>query len=249
MATIRETISKYQGVTLSQMDRVTLMNRTDKKYWFESESLVEILEELSDHYYILEVCDERILSYETTYFDTADNEMYQNHHRGKKNRFKIRKRNYVATGSGFLEVKFKNNKGRTIKKRQPTQFDEVSFTDKESEFLSKHTPYSGGELRVALRNRFSRLTLVSKAFNERCTIDVDIRFLSGDGEKRLDNLVIVEVKRDGRSPSHIVDALLRHRLKASGFSKYCIGRSFVDGSLKQNNFKQKLRKIRGIYGF
>ncbi|MFR9650643.1 MAG: polyphosphate polymerase domain-containing protein [Rikenellaceae bacterium] len=243
MTNISEIISGFQGVALSEMDRVKLMSRTDSKYWFGEESLVKLLDEMSQYYYILEVCNMRLLPYETTYFDTVDNEMYSNHHRGKMNRYKIRKRNYVTTQSGFLEVKFKNNKGRTIKSRQPSDYHTLEFNQQEREFLRNNTPYSGEELRVSLKCHFSRITLVSKQFNERCTIDMDIKFQTSNSERELGNLVIVEVKRDGRSQSHIIDALTRHRLTASGFSKYCIGRSINEEYLKHNNFKQKHREI------
>ncbi len=234
---------KFQGISLSQMDGVTLMNRTDRKYWFHQSWLEELLVEVSQDYYLLEVEGERNLIYTTTYYDTQENDMYSNHHRGKMNRYKIRRRNYVATQSSFLEVKFKSNKGRTIKTRHPSDYRSKSFDLRDRDFISENSPYSGLELQKVLENRFRRLMLVSKSMDERCTIDSEIRFRDGGHNARLDDLVIVEVKTNGRSPSKIIDALNRRRLKPSGFSKYCVGRSLVDGDLKQNNFKRKHRDI------
>lgn len=243
MGSLCDIISKFQGITLDQMDEVKLMNRTDLKYWFHRDSLLEILEDVAAHYYILEVDGERNLPYSTTYYDTPLDEMYNNHHRGKMNRYKIRRRNYVSTNSSFLEIKFKSNKGRTVKSRRASHYGTIGFSAKDAEFIAKKSPYSSSDLREVFANGFRRLMLVSKAMNERCTIDSELHFMSGESEVALNDLVVVEVKRDGRSHSAIVDALNLKRLKPAGFSKYCIGRSLTDKSLKRNNFNQKLRAI------
>lgn len=240
---LSQAISKFQAISLEQMDQVKLMNRTDRKYWFAREHLAQILVSVCQDYYILEVQGERNLPYATTYYDTACNQMYSNHHRGKRNRYKIRRRNYVSSQSSFLEVKFKSNKGRTIKVRRKSNYDNAGFDDKDREFITQKSPYSCDDLVKVLENGFNRLMLVSRAMNERCTIDSSLRFRSGGGEVHLDDLVIVEVKTDGRSHSAIIDALNQKRLRPSGFSKYCMGRSLTDNSLKQNNFKHKHRVI------
>ncbi|MFI3321981.1 MAG: polyphosphate polymerase domain-containing protein [Rikenellaceae bacterium] len=241
---IDSTIQQFEPIYLSQMDEVKLMNRTDMKYWFHSEMLSELLEEVAADYYILEVEGERNMDYSTIYYDTSNNEMYGNHHRGKKNRYKIRRRNYVSSNSSFLEIKFKSNKGRTVKTRQKSDFQNCDFNDLDKSFIEENTPYLCCNLTKVLENEFKRLMLVSKRMNERCTIDSELRFISDGNEAWLDFLVIVEVKRDGYNYSRIVEALNRRRLKPSGFSKYCIGRSLIEKELKQNNFKAKHRTIR-----
>lgn len=243
MISINDIIRQFQGITLSQMDSVKLMNRTDRKYWFHRDHLAHILEDVMPDYYLLEIDGERNLPYSTTYYDTMHDEMYENHHRGKMNRYKIRRRNYISTNISFLEVKFKSNKGRTIKVRQPSNYLNPEFDTQDEAFLSKNTPYSCKDLRMALENGFRRLMLVSKNLNERCTIDSDICFRSGENKATLENLVIVEVKSDGRSYSKIIEVLNNRRIKPSGFSKYCIGRSLTDQRVRQNNFKQKHREI------
>ncbi len=243
---ISSIIEQFQGISLSQMDSVKLMNRTDRKYWFHRDQLPLILCDVMQDYYILEIDGVRSLPYSTTYYDTTHDEMYRNHHRGKLNRYKIRRRNYISTNISFLEVKFKSNKGRTIKVRQTTDYLNAGFDTKDEAFIQKNTPYSGDDLRRSLENVFRRLMLVSKSLNERCTIDSELRFISGDNETKLDDLVIVEVKTDGRSHSNIIEALNRRRIKPSGFSKYCIGRSLTDNELQQNNFKRKHREITKI---
>lgn len=243
---IYEAINKFQGISLAQMDAVKLMNRTDRKYWFACELLPAILEEISDEYYIMEIGSERNLPYATTYYDTSLDEMYNNHHRGKLNRYKIRRRNYVSTGSSFLEIKFKSNKGRTMKVRRASEYGQEGFDAADREFLEAKSPYRCGDLEPSLENGFRRLMLVSKAMDERCTIDSELRFLGQDGRVELYDMVVVEVKTDGRSHSRIIDALNQRRIKPSGFSKYCIGRSLTCEALKTNNFKRKHRQIEKI---
>ncbi len=142
MRIISEIISKYNGISLREMDAVKLMNRTDRKYWFHRSYLVDILADVVQDYYILEVDKERNLPYSTTYYDTKNDDMYDNHHRGKMNRYKIRRRNYISTKSSFLEVKFKSNKGRTIKVRRTSEYDNIGFDKDDEIFISEQTPYS-----------------------------------------------------------------------------------------------------------
>ncbi|MFR9619936.1 MAG: polyphosphate polymerase domain-containing protein [Rikenellaceae bacterium] len=240
---LESTIDEFQGITLAQMDGVKLMNRTDRKYWFSSEQLTELLAAISSDYYIMEIGGERNLPYSTTYYDTLNNEMFANHHRGKLNRYKIRRRNYVSTQTSFLEVKFKSNKGRTVKVRRVSDYNTLGFDVEDQLFIGKNTPYECDQLHRVLRSDFRRLMLVGRSMNERCTIDSELHFVSSAGELSLDRMVIVEVKSEGRSHSKIVEALDRMRIKSSGFSKYCVGRSLTDSELKQNRFKRQHREI------
>ncbi|MFI3258640.1 MAG: polyphosphate polymerase domain-containing protein [Rikenellaceae bacterium] len=238
-----EVIARFKGISLSQMDSVKLMNRTDRKYWFNVNHLEGLLLDIVDDYYVLEIEGGRNLPYSTTYYDTWGDHMYMTHHRGKLNRFKIRRRNYVTTDSSFLEIKFKSNKGRTIKKRIPTDYRNPHFNESEGVFVADKSPYRVEELHPVLVNGFRRLMLVSKSMNERVTIDQDLAFMSNGVEAKLSELVVVEVKSEGRAKSAIIDAMHSRRLKASGFSKYCMGRSITDQKLKHNLFKFKHRMI------
>ncbi|PKQ62301.1 hypothetical protein BZG02_13395 [Labilibaculum filiforme] len=236
----------FDSITLGEMDQVKLMNRTDQKFWFHSDNLPDLLEMVKDDYFLLHIEGENKLPYATTYFDTENNRMFAAHHNGKLNRFKIRKRSYVNSGISFLESKFKNNKGRTIKKRIPCAHNN-NFTTTEAQFINTYTPFTTSELIPSLINRFSRLTLVNKNFKERCTIDLDIEFEKSHKTISLEKLVIVEIKSDGKSNASPLGLALReNRIKTNGFSKYCIGRSITDPQLKRNAFKQKIRTIQKV---
>ncbi len=210
----------FEPIQLEEMEQVKLMNRTDRKYWLHASKLERILQSIENDYFILAINGESSLLYTSTYFDTAKNSMYIAHHNGKLNRFKIRKRSYVSSGISFLEVKFKSNKGRTIKKRIPSEFGSSQFTTLENEFIRKHTPFNQLDLEAVLVNEFTRLTLVNKNFKERCTIDLDLNFNSSGQKLQLENMVIVEIKADGNSGiSPLATALRDERIKTSGMSK------------------------------
>lgn len=239
-----EKTNYFDSIQLEEMNQVKLMNRTDTKYWFHYKRLQQILKDIKDDYFILEINNESHLPYKTTYYDTPKNNMFSEHHNGKLNRYKVRRRSYVSSGISFLEVKFKNNKGRTIKKRISSEFGNTLFTVQENEFLNQHIPFNPNELSPSLINNFSRLTLVNKNFKERCTIDLNLRFESGDKIIALDDLVIVEIKAEGKSTnSPLAIALREQRIKSSGFSKYCVGCTVTNAVLKRNAFKRKIRSI------
>lgn len=243
---IRET-DFYARIKLEEMGQVKLMNRTDTKYWFNQNQLGSLLGAVQNEYYILTMNNEVALPYRTVYYDTDENQMFIAHHNGKLNRYKVRRRTYVSSGISFLEVKFKNNKGRTIKKRVPSHLNPQSFTYKEQQFLNDMIPFSVERLHTSLINNFSRITLVNKNFKERCTIDFKLKFASDNKNIALNSLVIVEIKADSSaSTSPLARTLRNQRIKTSGFSKYCIGRTVTDPSLKRNSFKMKIRNIEKV---
>ena len=234
--------ANFDTIELSEMDKVSLMNRKDTKYWFHKDLLPELLEAIKDSYYVLAIDGERQMPYKTEYFDTPLNQMYVAHHNGKLNRCKVRKRSYLLNGKSFLEIKFKNNKNRTIKKRMSVPVNQNEFSPQEGAFIQKYTPYSADILYTSLSNKFKRITLVNKNFNERCTIDTGLFFENTTTQKKLSDLVIVEIKSDGSANhSPLAIYLQEHHIKASGFSKYCMGRSLLEKDLKKNAFKPKLR--------
>jgi len=234
----------FDSIKLEEMDEVKLMNRTDTKYWFNIEHLPELLLAIKDSYFILKISGQTKLPYTTTYYDTSKNRMFAEHHNGKLNRYKVRRRVYVSSGISFLELKFKSNKGRTIKKRVAANFGQRTFTAEERVFINQLVPFNCNDLRLSLKNKFTRLTLVSKNFKERCTIDLNLQFQKSDKMVSLDDLVIVEIKSEGSlSGSPLARALRDKRIKKSGFSKYCVGRTLTDSELKRNAFKNKIRKI------
>lgn len=234
----------FAPIQLEEMDQVKLMNRVDQKFWFHEDKLQRILQAVGEQYYVLDIDGEHEFPYTSTYYDTPENQMYTKHHNGNLNRYKIRRRSYLSSDLSFLEIKFKTNKGRTFKKRIQTDNSSHTFTQEEGKFIEANTPYCWWDLSPSLINQFSRMTLVNRNFKERCTIDRDLQYTKNGDWTKLENLAIIEIKTDGRkSISPLALTLKKERIRASGFSKYCMGRVLTDHDLKRNAFKIKTRKI------
>ena len=248
MNLIQNTLSQFNKVSLPDLDKVKLMNRTDKKFCLHISKLHTILEAIRADYLVLEIQEKTIFNYDNTYFDTPDNQMYLNHHNGKLNRYKIRVRNYTLSNDNFLEIKFKNNKERTIKNRiERAEFDSI-FTSAELSFIKQASPFHGSQLEPKIRSNFSRITLVNNNFTERVTLDLVPGFENQEMKITLNNLVIVEVKQGKSSDSALITKTLQaHKIANQGFSKYCIGRSLLEDKIKKNNFKPLLLKISKEY--
>ncbi len=251
-------IKTYSPITLEEMSGIKLMNRTDTKFVTTVDRLKLLLMLARDDYRAQDIDGKRIASYYTAYFDTPDNNMYIVHQNGHAGRQKLRIRSYVDSGLNFLEVKTKNNHGRTKKKRvDMVGFDPIHpdygirFLRQDDqfkqydEFLHKHLRYDPSILTEHLENNFKRITLVNKAKTERLTIDTALKFhnLKTDNRADLTGLVIIELKRDGLQPSPILGMLRELRIKPSGFSKYCMGSALTNPALKRNNFKERLHMV------
>ena len=239
---INDIISQFTSVSLEEIDDVKLMSRIDRKYWFHTSKLASLLERALEFYDILEIEGQRVMDYQTVYFDTPDSSMYIKHHNRKLNRHKIRQRKYASTNSSFLEIKFKTNKKRTVKQRIASDFENQKFIQSELKFINEKTPFKGENLQPSLNNKFKRITLIHKEKLDRCTIDIGPEFWNENGSSKIKNLVIFELKR-GRSLklSPIVTILRNLNIRQRGMSKYCTGRAMLDPKLKQNAFKSRFR--------
>jgi hypothetical protein len=247
---LKNIVDSFAPISLDEMDDVRMMRRVDNKFVLNFKQLPILLKKALVDYYMLEIKSIREQIYETTYYDTNDYSMYNLHHNGKLNRFKIRVRRYVCSDLGFLEVKRKNNKGETIKNRIkcPNIDNQLDFIGSNG-FLEKHTPYSDQILWPKLVNRFSRLTMVNKDFSERITIDFNLKFVDLKYHTQIasSNLCIVEIKRNRDSKkSRFLNTLFELKISATGFSKYCIGLAILNPEVKTNLFKQKIRELEKI---
>ena len=242
-----ELINKFAPISLEQMSGVKLMNRTDTKFVTTTDRLRLLLQMACNDYYIQEIDGGRNLEYDTTYFDTTAFDMYNQHQWNHTNRQKIRFRTYCVSGLQFMEVKTKNNHGRTKKKR--IEVTDMNLEEQEKcDFLGKYLRYGVDTLQPALNNHFSRITLVNKAKTERLTIDSALHFhnIVSGMDKDMGDLVIIELKRDGLVYSPVLEMLRRLRIHPHGFSKYCMGSALTNPELRVNRFKRKLIEINKI---
>jgi len=246
-----------------QMEGVKLMNRIDTKYAVPMSVLPHILEAAQADYFVQEIDGKRIATYDTMYYDTDSLDMYVRHHDRQLVRQKIRVRQYVDSALTFLEIKRKNNKGRTSKKRIVVPgFDITADTPsvlkhkrKEDEavtvasFIAAKSRYEWSDITPHLWTKFQRITLVNKAKTERLTIDYNLGFtnLRSGAQVSYPELVIVELKRDGNLPSPMLKIMLTLRIKQLKISKYCIGTALTTPEVKQNRFKAKIHKLHKLH--
>ena len=220
------------------------MSRIDRKYWLPANQLIPLLIELLPCYNILEINDIRLMKYQTTYFDTIENQMYLKHHNQSLPRFKVRKRRYESTGSDFLEIKLKTNKKITLKDRIPASFDNLTFTEPETRFLSSHSFIDKENFIPVLNNRFYRITLVHNENIERITLDISPEFWNKTDSVKLKNLAIFELKRSqSLRKSTVISVLRKLNIRNRGLSKYCTGRALLETSIKKNLFKPRIRYL------
>ncbi len=242
---IMQLITCMDGISLEEMGEVKLLNRYDSKYCLQVSQLNVIVEEVLKDYYVLDIDGTRIQSYSSVYFDTPENRFYLAHHNCKGFRFKIRKRSYLNSGISFTEIKEKTNKGKTIKKRirNVSGLNEISTV--ESRFISDELHIDPLVLTAKSKNRFNRITLVSKNFDERCTIDINLVFGMNGETTMIRDFALIELKQGKRNLcSKLALSLKNHHVYPSSFSKYCIGRALLEDGIKKNRFKYKLLEIK-----
>lgn len=241
-----EVLNDFESISLQEMDAVKMMNRFDSKFFLTRNVLLNVLEAIKEDYYVLEISDTRVQSYNTIYFDTQDDKFYLAHHNGSSNRIKLRKREYSDSGIAFLEIKQKNNKGITKKKRMKISHLDKDLSEKEIHFLKENTNLNGDKLLPKFGNRFKRITLVSKKMDERCTIDLDLQFHSYSIKKsHLEEIVIVELKQEKQNLRTKLSLILKeNRIYTQSFSKYCLGRAMNETGLKSNMFKPGIQQIK-----
>ncbi|MDD5571341.1 MAG: polyphosphate polymerase domain-containing protein [Bacteroidales bacterium] len=249
MKNIEDILFGFNPISLEEMDSVRLMNRSDIKYIFRIEQLPVFLREITADYRVLEVNNVRLNKYETLYYDTDDFKMYMNHQRGKTNRYKVRLRRYVDSDLNFFEIKFKNNKNRTIKERIRRKEAETVITDKTEKFLHSKTNYDSKELSPKLWANYSRITLVNKNAGERLTIDTNLHYKNETKQKHIPELVIAELKQEKRKNTVFVELMRKYRIKETSISKYCFGVIYLYDNIRMNNFKPNLLNLNKIcYG-
>jgi hypothetical protein len=240
-------LSEFNSISLKDLDKVQLLNRKDTKFVFSQNKLLQLLDRLKPFYWILEIEGKRTFIYDNTYFDTDEFFFYTQHHNECRKRFKVRHRRYCETNDQYFEIKIKDNKNRTIKKRLKINDGNGHFGEEEKRLISETIGLSPQHLNPKLNMQFSRITLADKSFSERLTIDTNLSVLNGTGSKMFDQLVISEIKQKKYNPkSNFIRILRNLKIPEMRFSKYCMGMLHVNRGIKYNRFKPKLLQINKI---
>lgn len=246
---MEQVLAPYARHDLARQDAAALMDRVDTKFVLPEAQLMACLAGLSGDYSLLEIDGHCSFGYENFYFDNAGLDFYRAHHNTRLNRYKVRERRYAETDNAFLEVKFKNNKKRTIKRRiaidpRNRQHEEYAA------FLRACLPFDPAELEPVMFVGYRRRTLLNTECTERVTLDTGLHFHSLRSGKRLDlpGLAVIEAKTARKAGgSAIMAALKAAGVKPMRLSKYCTGMALTD-TVKRNQFKPKLMHIERLLG-
>ena len=240
-------LNDLQTISLDELDKVKLLDRKDTKFVFNQNQLPSILEKIKPYYRILEINNSPIFNYDNTYFDTHDFLFYNQHHNEHRKRFKVRFRKYSNNNKSYFEIKIKNNKNRTVKKRLLVDEMNTCLGEHEKKMVSEIIGLPPNQLTPILNVQFSRITLADNNFNERLTIDTNLSAKNGISSKIFDKLVISEIKQKKYNPkSQYIQILRDLKIPEMRFSKYCMGMLHVNKEIKYNRFKPKLLQINKI---
>jgi hypothetical protein len=234
-----ELLHKFETLSLIDLqNKAPLLEREDKKFVLAMHQINNVLADCLEEYQILKIENDLFFDYKTAYYDTKDLELYQNHHNGKGNRNKIRKRLYVNSGFTFVEIKNKNNKGKTIKHR--LESDNIIAAEN---FITTHSGLSVSNLTKTLSLEYSRITLLHKTKLEKVTLDYNLVFKDDKSTVKYENVVIAEVKTEKPTAIDFCDIMKKNTIREGSLSKYCLGLISLNNQIKHNNFKHRYNKI------
>jgi hypothetical protein len=215
-----------------------LQTRLDRKYLLTAADLDVVTDRLAGEpdrgLAVLDIAGRRTFGYRSTYFDTPDLRAYRSAGRGRRRRFKVRTREYLDTGTTWLEVKTRGPRGSTIKQRVPHLGDPrrlgTAGTDAVALLLAGQgiTDVAVATLSATLATTYRRTTLHVPGTGDRpdtrATIDTDLSWHALPHGIRVDrpDLVIVETK-GVPAPSPLDRVLWRAGHRPRSVSKYGAG--------------------------
>ncbi len=242
-----QALSGYKSHAVEDLKNASLMNRVDSKFVIPRGYLSALLLHLQDKYTVLEIDGLRDSRYYNCYFDTEHYTHYLAHHNRRANRYKLRQRTYRDSGTSFLEVKFRNNHGRTIKTRVQLDGEKPVLNAQTTRFINESGIAQYGSLAPTQIGTYTRIALANEAAGERVTIDADlaIQDLKTGNMHEVGDWVIVEVKQ-GEFNRHapFFGWARQQGLRRCSFSKYCMGIYYTGPrALKRNNFHRIDRQM------
>jgi len=217
-------LERLPVASLELLERRVLLERLDRKFVARRRQVEHFLESVGSGYHLLLTQGHTWARYETCYYDTERLDIFHDHVRGRRPRYKIRLRRHVDRKRSFLEVKRKGVGDRTDKHRLEIAFDQVELGREELDFISAHAPFDAGRLKPSVWTNFHRATLLGAHSEERLTIDLALVFVRNGVCQEIEDLAVVELKQRRCSHASPADRAL-HLLgvRERSMSKYCVG--------------------------
>jgi len=261
-APLHALISDFAPATLDACSALPV-GRFDRKFVVPVRALGPLVESLravgpaGQGWRVLEVAQRRLVQYRTAYFDTPCLQLYRDHLQGRRQRYKIRTRQY-CTGAHMLEVKLKGARGRTEKLRRARaegagglRLDAAEhgwLRDGLRAQLGRSVPDA---LAVTAQTFYRRVCLVG-AEGARLTIDLDFAVSrgaypqAGTDAARVaadPELAIIECK-SAQMNSELERRLRRIARRPERLSKYAVALALTHG-VRGNPWIPALRRLGG----
>lgn len=235
----------FNTISLDDLDKMKLLGRFDTKFVFHRSKLEPIISQMASDYHVLNIKNQTVFHYESTYLDTDDFKLYLMHHNGKPERIKVRWRKYTDIQKIFFEVKCKTSRKKTekIRTEEPAVLSELNQAQSE---LIASLGYQDYCLKPKITISYDRITMVSKSENIKVTLDMNIRFENMVEAKELPHLVVAEVKSRRITPKCLfIEAIKKLGIRQGSFSKYATGTAILE-LVKHNAFKPELLLVTKI---
>ncbi|MBM3606710.1 MAG: polyphosphate polymerase domain-containing protein [Alphaproteobacteria bacterium] len=247
---IARCLEDFRPISLAQLnERAAMLERLDNKYIVPADHLRPALEQFARLFDVLEIDNKRAFTYRTRYYDDPELRAYYDHHQGRRKRCKVRVRTYLDAGFSYLEVKLKDRRDITVKKRLKLEDARLGLNPMGVAFIDDchqaiyDVPFQR-PLRPVIRMEYERITLVAREGGERMTIDTALQFRAGEVTRVVrPDLFILETKSE--KGNGIADKILRglHLHPTKRCSKYCIGMAATGQVQRRNRFLPAMRRL------
>ncbi len=247
---IAQSLSSFGTISLEGLNsKAAMLERLDNKYIVPADRLLPAFQRFGGLFDVLEIDGKRAFTYATEYFDDEEAQAYHDHHQGRRKRCKVRIRNYVDAGFSYLEVKLKDIRDATVKKRLKLAQPSLGLCDESLAFIDAcHAEMYGvplgRRLKPVIGMQYERITLVAREGGERMTIDTRMAFRAADAARdAAPDMFILETK--SARGNGIADKILRaeHLHPTKSCSKYCIGMAALGLVKRHNRFLPALRRL------
>ncbi|MGB3685880.1 MAG: polyphosphate polymerase domain-containing protein [Ornithinimicrobium sp.] len=245
MSSIDQALAAFDPISLEGAHEIAeLQTRIDRKYLVDDATLGGLLAGVDPGHRVLEIDGERAFTYHSTYFDTADLDLFRAAVQGRRQRFKVRTRTYGEAGPCFLEVKMKGRRGTSVKTRiDYCRHARDTITTTGDDFVGQITGRRdlAAALRPVLSTDYLRSTLINPATHTRLTFDRGLTCTDVEGHYAGLDAIVVETKST-RAPSAADEWLWRHRIRPTKISKFCTGLATIRPDLPSNKWHRVIER-------
>lgn len=249
-------LKDFPKINLDQLNAsAKFMERMENKYIVDNDQLQQFFKKAHKKYYILQIKENVVFSYQNVYMDTKDYFFYHEHEHKKNKRVKLRTRQYVDSNIAFFE--YKQREGDLVRKfrYQCPVIEHGKMTKDAERFYAElvtqfNKDYTKSAITPAISTNYKRITLCSKNSDERVTIDFNLEL--GDLRdpkskiKKFNHFAIIENKSSHKK------ATSHHILKELGIkpakscSKYCLGVYYFNKAASRKTFEKTVKHIENM---